>query len=129
MEGLTDSQVEEKKAVIHTANLPKMKVIPFQIQQLFINLLGNSIKYSKPDVAPEIKIDYEKASFEKVGNVNECQFSLPSPVFAQNLQFQCIIGILDFERTQEQDVIVDARIHYKYENEFIDYALLCDLFN
>ena len=46
-----------------------MKVIPFQIQQLFINLLGNSIKYSKPDVAPEIKIDYEKASFEKVGNV------------------------------------------------------------
>ena len=61
--------IEEKKAVIHTAHLPKMKVIPFQIQQLFINLLGNSIKYSKPDVAPEIKIDYEKASFEKVGNV------------------------------------------------------------
>lgn len=61
--------IEEKKAVIHAEHLPKMKVIPFQIQQLFINLLGNSIKYSKPNVAPEIIIDYEKASFEKVGNI------------------------------------------------------------
>ncbi|WDT69013.1 PAS domain-containing protein [Cloacibacterium sp. TD35] len=61
--------IEEKKAVIYAEHLPKMKVIPFQIQQLFINLLGNSIKYSKPNVAPEIKIDYEKASFEKVGNI------------------------------------------------------------
>ena len=32
--------------------------------------IGNSIKYSKPDVAPEIKIDYEKASFEKSRKCN-----------------------------------------------------------
>jgi signal transduction histidine kinase len=39
-----------------------MKVIAFQIQQLFVNLIGNALKYSKPGVAPVIKIDCEKLS-------------------------------------------------------------------
>ena len=34
-----------------------MKII---IMELFINLLGNSIKYSKADVAPIINIKYKK---------------------------------------------------------------------
>ena len=61
--------IEEKKAVIHTAHLPKMKVIPFQIQQMFINLLGNSVKYSKANVPPEIQIDYRKISLQQIGQL------------------------------------------------------------
>lgn len=60
--------IEEKHVIIKADQLPIMMVIPFQVQQLLINLLGNSIKYSKPNVAPEIKIDYKKSSFEKIGN-------------------------------------------------------------
>ena len=52
--------IEEKKASIESDNLPTLNVIPFQIQQLFINLLGNSLKYSKKDIAPIIKITYSK---------------------------------------------------------------------
>ncbi len=37
--------INEKYAQITSEELPSIKVIPFQIQQLFINLLGNSIKY------------------------------------------------------------------------------------
>jgi len=40
----------------------------------------------------------------------------------EDLKFQCIIGILDFERVQEQDVIINLAIDYEYKNEFINYA-------
>ncbi len=52
--------IEEKKAMITVSKLPKLAVIPYQIEQLFINLIGNSLKYSQEDVAPEIKIESEK---------------------------------------------------------------------
>jgi hypothetical protein len=55
-------EIEEKKAVIYTAQLPVLNVIPFQIQQLFINLIGNSLKYSKQGISPEIRIDCSNAS-------------------------------------------------------------------
>lgn len=50
----------EKKAQIKSDNLPKAMVIAFQIQQLFLNLLSNSLKYSKKETCPIIKIDYSK---------------------------------------------------------------------
>jgi signal transduction histidine kinase/CHASE3 domain sensor protein len=52
--------IEEKNAVIQSVFLPALNVIPFQIQQLFTNLIGNSLKYSKPERSPVIKIDSEK---------------------------------------------------------------------
>ncbi|WP_333877709.1 sensor histidine kinase [Flavobacterium sp.] len=54
--------IEEKSAVIEHESLPKMTVIPFQIQQLFINLIGNSLKYSKDNVPPNIKISCQKVT-------------------------------------------------------------------
>jgi light-regulated signal transduction histidine kinase (bacteriophytochrome) len=55
--------IEEKKAVIQRiGKLPKLSVIPYQIEQLFINLIGNSLKYSQPDVDPEISISSEKVN-------------------------------------------------------------------
>ena len=48
----------EKKAHITSDFLPKELVIAFQIQQLFLNLLSNSLKYSKKETPPIIKINY-----------------------------------------------------------------------
>ncbi|MEM0543119.1 CHASE3 domain-containing protein [Flavobacterium sp. j3] len=48
--------IDEKNAKIVTNKLPEMSVIPFQIQQLFTNIIGNSLKYSKENVPPIIKI-------------------------------------------------------------------------
>ncbi|OQX58017.1 MAG: hypothetical protein B5M52_06170 [Helicobacteraceae bacterium 4484_230] len=42
------------------------------------------------------------------------------------LTFECIIGILDAERTTKQKVIVKAEIDYDYEDGFIDYALVTE---
>lgn len=54
--------IDEKKAIITALKLPKLEVIPYQIEQLFINLIGNSLKYSQPDIHPEINIITEKVS-------------------------------------------------------------------
>ena len=48
----------EKKAQITNDLLPKGLVISFQIQQLFLNLLSNSLKYSQEGKNPIIKINY-----------------------------------------------------------------------
>ena len=43
-------------------------------------------------------------------------------IHIEDLKFQCIIGILDFERETPQDVVINIIIEYKYENDFINYA-------
>lgn len=48
--------VLEKKAIIHTTQLPVLSGIKEQLRQLFYNLLSNAIKYSKEEVAPKIEI-------------------------------------------------------------------------
>jgi len=48
--------IEDKKAIINHDELPTVNGIPFQMQQLFSNLLSNSLKYSKSDVPPIIDI-------------------------------------------------------------------------
>ncbi|PKB15652.1 PAS domain-containing protein [Flavobacterium sp. 5] len=52
--------IEDKKAVINYTELPTINAIPFQMQQLFSNLLSNSLKYSKTNTVPIISIDYSE---------------------------------------------------------------------
>lgn len=59
-----NEKIKQKKAEIITQTLPKMRVVPFQIQQLFINLIGNSIKYSKENVALKIKVSSQRVEAE-----------------------------------------------------------------
>jgi len=48
--------IVEKKAVIKSAQLPELKVIPTQVHQLLLNLISNAIKYSKLETPPKINI-------------------------------------------------------------------------
>lgn len=43
-------------------------------------------------------------------------------IHIEDLKFQCIIGILDFERTTPQDVIINLEIKYDFQTKFINYA-------
>jgi len=44
-------------------------------------------------------------------------------IHIQELTFDTIIGILDFERTTPQKVVLDIEIEYNYnQKEFIDYS-------
>ena len=46
----------------------------------------------------------------------------------KDLNFKCIIGILDFERVKKQKVIINLSFEYKFEkNIFIDYSEISSL--
>jgi light-regulated signal transduction histidine kinase (bacteriophytochrome) len=57
--------IEEKNITIHLRNLPTVLGIQFQLRQLFLNLISNSIKFNRPDVSPVINISGEKQISEK----------------------------------------------------------------
>jgi len=45
-----------------------------------------------------------------------------------NLEFKCIIGILNFERAKKQKVIINVSFEYDFiDNSFIDYQEVADL--
>ncbi len=54
------SEMEEallaKRATIDCTELCDANVIPFQFTQLMYNLISNALKFSKPDIPPEIKV-------------------------------------------------------------------------
>lgn len=54
--------LDEKKATILANDLPDLNAIPFQLKQLFTNIIGNSLKYSRPGVPPVITITSQKVS-------------------------------------------------------------------
>lgn len=54
--------IAEKDAKIIYEQLPVIKVIPLQFQQLFLNIISNAIKYSRADVPPVIHITAEQFS-------------------------------------------------------------------
>ena len=53
-------QIEQKKAIVNVGKLPSLYIIPGQFRQLFQNLIINSLKVSRDEVAPEINIFSEK---------------------------------------------------------------------
>ena len=48
--------LEEQHTKINISNLPEVDGIPFQLKQLFTNLISNALKYSKPNQLPIIDI-------------------------------------------------------------------------
>jgi signal transduction histidine kinase len=51
-------KIKEKEARILSDGLPHAFVIPFQIQQLFQNLLSNALKFCKKDEKPVVRISH-----------------------------------------------------------------------
>jgi signal transduction histidine kinase len=51
-----DLSIVEKNATVNCENLPDLCIDPNLIRPLFYNLIGNAIKYSKPDIAPVIRV-------------------------------------------------------------------------
>lgn len=66
--------IKEKKATIISDTFPVMKVIPFQIQQLFQNLISNSLKYSKDNEPPVLKITYSKRKASSIDAVKSIKY-------------------------------------------------------
>ena len=49
-------RIEQTKAVVKTEQLPTIDADPTQMRQLFQNLIGNALKFQRPDSVPEVII-------------------------------------------------------------------------
>lgn len=50
-------ELDAKKVETNISEIPVIQAVPFQMEQLFYHLIHNSIKFSKSDVAPVIRIN------------------------------------------------------------------------
>jgi signal transduction histidine kinase len=55
-----EEDIAEKNAVIETGEMCHAPVIPFQFHQLMHNIIGNSLKFSNPGIAPYISVKSNK---------------------------------------------------------------------
>ena len=91
------ASIKENSAQITHENLPKIMADKRQMIQLFQNLIGNAIKFKKPDEPPKIHI---KARKDK--NRNEHVFSVHDNGIGMDTQYAERIFII-FQRLHTQD--------------------------
>lgn len=60
--------IEENQAKIAIDNLPILLGTKFQIQQLFVNLISNALKYVRPGINPVITVKLESFTSETINN-------------------------------------------------------------
>lgn len=65
-----DVLMERTGAKVTWDSLPVIKGIPLQMSQLFFNLIGNSLKFTRPDIQPKIHIYCSIASPEEIQSVH-----------------------------------------------------------
>ena len=51
-----EAAIAQKEASLQVDEMPVIKAIPLQMQQLFYNLVGNALKYTRTGVAPVIQV-------------------------------------------------------------------------
>ena len=67
-------EIESKNVMIHKETLPVIEAIPIQMNQLFFNLMSNSLKFAKVDVPLLVKIsvtDLDPEQVARYGNLNK----------------------------------------------------------
>jgi hypothetical protein len=69
--------IGDKKAVIEYGMFPPFEGVPFLIYQLFSNLITNSLKFSKKDVLPLIKISGEVTTAKDISGFENIDITLP----------------------------------------------------
>jgi PAS domain S-box-containing protein len=110
---LTDYEllIEQKSASVNFEKLPVIEAIPLQMYQLFGNLLGNALKFSKKDITPSINISFTTATEEELKLT-----SLATDLQYYNIQFSDN-GIGFKSEHAEQIFNIFQRLHRKSEYE------------
>ncbi|WP_339715736.1 PAS domain-containing protein [uncultured Kriegella sp.] len=61
--------IENTDAKISSSGLPTVNAVPFQMRQVFSNLLGNALKFSRENSIPQIEINTETAQHQDLKSV------------------------------------------------------------
>ncbi|MBA6152034.1 CHASE3 domain-containing protein [Gelidibacter gilvus] len=101
--------ISDTRARISSDSIPSMKVIPFQIKQLFSNLISNSLKYRRENVAPVISIRYSETHASEVPNLKYSKHSRYHTITIKDN------GIGFDQEYAEQIFTLFSRLHNKNE--------------
>ena len=58
--------IQSREANVRVALLPTLDAYPTQMRQLFQNLIGNALKFSRTDLRPVVRVDYALLSSQEV---------------------------------------------------------------
>ena len=104
--------ISDKKAQISVtpAVLPNLNAIPFQIHQLFSNLITNAIKYSREGVNPIINIKHDVVMGEDLRNIEGI---MPSNNY---YHFSVVDNGIGFESMYAEKIfVIFQRLHTRNE--------------
>jgi signal transduction histidine kinase len=104
-----DCTIKEKGAKILVEKLPSLHINPGLMRSLFRNLIGNSLKYSKKNVKPIIRISSD-ISFERTKNERDIREKYCRIHITDN-------GIGFDQKDSEQIFSIFKRLHFSNEFE------------
>jgi two-component system CheB/CheR fusion protein len=58
-------EIDNNQVRIEAGSLPQIEAIPIQMNQLFFNLIGNSLKFARPDIPLIIRIEAKEIDEER----------------------------------------------------------------
>lgn len=104
--------IHQKQATVEVGDLPRLPAIPLQMNQLFYNLLGNALKFSKLNVPPKITIQGRTAPRTEVEKNPQLN---PETPYAEIIVSDNGIGF--DQQFAEQIFVIFQRLHGKFEYE------------
>ncbi|HEX6914431.1 MAG TPA: ATP-binding protein [Chitinophagaceae bacterium] len=93
--------ISQKNAEISIRKLPVIQSIPFQMNQLFYNLMNNALKFSRPGVAPVINITVSEAP----ANLVKAKLSTP-PAASRYYRITFADNGIGFEQEYAEKIFV-----------------------
>jgi PAS domain S-box-containing protein len=63
-------RLEEKQGSLEISGMPTLYGTSFQLRQLFVNLISNALKFSRPGIPPLIKISSVKVQGSSITHIN-----------------------------------------------------------